>query len=216
MTAIAYFNAPADLEPRRVTGKYLEITKKSAKTHERKNRVRHDHLTEEEKKKVSFTLTMSSHYLEGFIDCLDELENLKVLGKEHDLLTVREKLLKALEFFYKEAMRGGEEMEMARVQQQKRIEATIKTLNQMDLNRLDKVIEFVNGLAQPQTVYFQTKGMNPHFCEVGMISFDEPNTIYYLNEPCKIDKNEATIIPEEFVYQKGDHLRVYKRFFKEG
>lgn len=216
MTAIEFFNAPKDLEYRPVTSKYLKIAQKTAKAEERKNRIRHKYLSEEEKKRALFLLTMSSHYLEGFTDCLDNLENLKVLGKEHDLLTVREKLLKALEFFYKEAMRGGEEMEMARVQQQKRIEATIKTLNQMDLNRLDKVIEFVNGLAQPQTIYFQTKDTNPNIAEIGVVLFDEQDTIYYENEDKKINKSEAVIIPEEFVYQKGDHFRVYKRFFKEG
>ena len=36
------------------------------------------------------------------------------------------------------------------------------------------------------TVYFQPKGINPKYCEVGMISETDPEYIWYLDEPCKI------------------------------
>lgn len=48
-----------------------------------------------------------------------------------------------------------------------------------------------------KTVYFQTKGMNPKYCEVGMISETDPDYIWYLDEPCKILINEVKIIPKE-------------------
>lgn len=48
-------------------------------------------------------------------------------------------------------------------------------------------------------VYFQTKGMNPKYCEAGMFLCEDEDYIYYLDEPCKIHKNEVVIIPSSRV-----------------
>lgn len=49
------------------------------------------------------------------------------------------------------------------------------------------------------TIYFQPPGINPKYCEVGMIHETDPNHIWYLDEPCKILISEVKIIPEENV-----------------
>ena len=49
------------------------------------------------------------------------------------------------------------------------------------------------------TVYFQPKGINPKYCEVGMISETDPEYIWYFDEPCKILISEVKIIPKENV-----------------
>lgn len=52
-------------------------------------------------------------------------------------------------------------------------------------------------------VYFQPQGINPKYCEVGMISETDPEYILYLHEPCKILISEVKIIPkEQVVYDK--------------
>ena len=45
-------------------------------------------------------------------------------------------------------------------------------------------------------IYFQPKGIDPKYCEVGIIVGDY---IHYLDEPCKILKSEVKIIPKENV-----------------
>lgn len=58
-----------------------------------------------------------------------------------------------------------------------------------------------------EIIYFQPKGINPKYCEVGMISKTDPNYIWYLDEPCKILLSEVKIIPPEAViYNKKTHL----------
>jgi len=59
-------------------------------------------------------------------------------------------------------------------------------------------------------VYFQPEGINPQFCEVGMISETDPEYIWYLDEPCKILISEVKIIPKENVVfdKKSRILRV--------
>jgi len=58
------------------------------------------------------------------------------------------------------------------------------------------------------TVYFQPKGINPKYCEVGTIIETDPEYISYLDEPCKILISEVKIIPKENVtYDKK--RRVY-------
>jgi len=49
------------------------------------------------------------------------------------------------------------------------------------------------------TIYFQPPGINPEFCEVGMISETDKDYIWYLHEPCKILISEVKIIPKENV-----------------
>lgn len=61
----------------------------------------------------------------------------------------------------------------------------------------DELINMVNK--EPQIVYFQPIGMNPIYCEVGMISKDNPDYIYYLYEPCKVLKSEVKIIDRDNV-----------------
>lgn len=60
------------------------------------------------------------------------------------------------------------------------------------------------------TVYFQTEEINPLFCEVGMIPENDPNYIWYLNEPCKILINEVKIIPEEDVIIQNKKYNLYR------
>jgi hypothetical protein len=61
------------------------------------------------------------------------------------------------------------------------------------------------------TVYFQTRGMNLKYCEVGMISETDPEYIWYLDEPCKILKSEVNIIKKEQVFfNKKERLYIVK------
>jgi hypothetical protein len=50
-----------------------------------------------------------------------------------------------------------------------------------------------------EPIYFQPPGMDPKYCEVGMIHETDPNYIWYLDEPCKILISEVKIIPKESV-----------------
>ncbi len=50
-----------------------------------------------------------------------------------------------------------------------------------------------------ETIYFQPPGINPEYCEAGMISETDPDYIWYLDEPCKILISEVKIIPKENV-----------------
>jgi len=57
------------------------------------------------------------------------------------------------------------------------------------------------------TIYFQPKGINPQYCEVGMISETDPEYIWYLDEPCKILISEVKIIDKEnVIYDKKSRL----------
>jgi hypothetical protein len=62
------------------------------------------------------------------------------------------------------------------------------------------------------TVYFQTKDINPQYCEIGMISETDPKYIWYLEEPCKILISEVKIIDKENVtYDKKSKLYCVKQ-----
>jgi hypothetical protein len=50
-----------------------------------------------------------------------------------------------------------------------------------------------------KTIYFQPKGINPKFCEAGIIHESDTKYIWYLNEPSKISINDVKIIPNENV-----------------
>lgn len=49
-------------------------------------------------------------------------------------------------------------------------------------------------------IYFQPKGINPQYCEAGMIHESDNEHIWYLNEPCKILISDVKIIPKENVF----------------
>ena len=51
-------------------------------------------------------------------------------------------------------------------------------------------------------VYFQPKGINPKYCEIGMIHESDPNYIWYLDEPCKILISEVKIIDKDKVIEQ--------------
>lgn len=54
-----------------------------------------------------------------------------------------------------------------------------------------------------EPIYFQPKGINPKYCEVGMIHKTDPEHIWYLDEPCKILISEVKLVPKEkVVYDK--------------
>lgn len=56
-------------------------------------------------------------------------------------------------------------------------------------------------------VYFQTKNINPKYCERWTITENDPKYIWYLDEPCKILINEVKIIDKENVtYDKRTGL----------
>jgi hypothetical protein len=62
------------------------------------------------------------------------------------------------------------------------------------------------------TVYFQTKGINPQYCEIGMIHESDPEHIWYLDEPCKILISEVKIIDKENVkFDKKSKLYFVKQ-----
>ena len=48
-------------------------------------------------------------------------------------------------------------------------------------------------------VYFQTKTINPKYCEIGTIPENDTEYIWYLDEPCKILISEVKIIDKENV-----------------
>lgn len=56
-------------------------------------------------------------------------------------------------------------------------------------------------------IYFQPKGINPLYCEVGIILDSDKEHIHYLEEPCKILISEVKIIDEKNVtYNKRNKL----------
>lgn len=59
-----------------------------------------------------------------------------------------------------------------------------------------------------EAVYFQPTGINPKYCEVGMIHESDPKYIWYLDEPCKILISEVKIIPSDQV-NKDYKRRIY-------
>jgi hypothetical protein len=50
-----------------------------------------------------------------------------------------------------------------------------------------------------KTIYFHPKGINPKFCEAGVIHESDSESIRYLSEPCKVSINDVKIIPNESV-----------------
>lgn len=60
-----------------------------------------------------------------------------------------------------------------------------------------------------ETVYFQPPGINPKYCEAGMIHESDPKHIWYLDEPCKILISDVKIIPREEV-DINHKKRIYK------
>lgn len=57
------------------------------------------------------------------------------------------------------------------------------------------------------TIYFQPPGMNPKYCEAGIILETDPNYIHYLDEPCKVLISEVKIIDKENVtFDKKNRL----------
>lgn len=57
------------------------------------------------------------------------------------------------------------------------------------------------------TIYFQPPGINPQYCEVGIISETDKDYIWFLEEPCKILISDVKIIPKEYViYNKKSGL----------
>lgn len=62
------------------------------------------------------------------------------------------------------------------------------------------------------TVYFQTKGINPQYCEIGVISETDLEYIWYLDEPCKILISEVKIIDKEnVIFDKKNKLYFLKQ-----
>lgn len=63
-----------------------------------------------------------------------------------------------------------------------------------------------------ETIYFQPPGINPEYCEAGMISETDPDYIWYLDEPCKISISEVKIIDKEnVVFDKKMRLYLVKQ-----
>ena len=62
------------------------------------------------------------------------------------------------------------------------------------------------------TIYFQPEGMNPNYCEVGMIMEDDKDYIHYLDEPCKILISEVKIIDKNnVIYNKKNREYIVKQ-----
>jgi len=63
-----------------------------------------------------------------------------------------------------------------------------------------------------ETVYFQPPGIDPKYCEVGIIHESDPEHIWYLDEPCKILISEVEIIPKENVsYDKKSNSHIIQQ-----
>ena len=59
--------------------------------------------------------------------------------------------------------------------------------------------------------YFQTKTMNPKYCEIGTIFEHDPEYIHHLDEPYKILISEVIIIDNENVtYDRKTGLCIVK------
>lgn len=69
MTAVNFFN-----NQKQPTNLYQKIKKKDEKMHERNNRYRVDHLSEDEEKHALYLLTMAGHYLEGKLTVIKFLQ----------------------------------------------------------------------------------------------------------------------------------------------
>jgi hypothetical protein len=66
------------------------------------------------------------------------------------------------------------------------------------------------------TIYFQPKGINPKYCEAGMVLKTDPNYIHYFDEPCKILISEVKVIPQEnVIYNKKSRLYKVKQEIKK-
>ena len=60
-----------------------------------------------------------------------------------------------------------------------------------------------------EVIYFQPYGINPKYCEVGMIHETDKDHIWYLDEPCKILISQVKIIPKEnVIVQKNGLLKL--------
>jgi len=59
-----------------------------------------------------------------------------------------------------------------------------------------------------EIVYFQPKGINPKYCEAGMLMESDPKYIYYMNEPCKVLISEVKIIPKESVIEEHGLIKL--------
>jgi hypothetical protein len=58
-----------------------------------------------------------------------------------------------------------------------------------------------------ETIYFQPLGINPKYCEAGILGINDEDYIWYLDEPCKILKSEVVIIQKENVkYDKKKRI----------
>ena len=143
MTAVEFFYNKNISKP---TPQYVKILKKDVKAEKRKNRFRADHLSKKDEKRVWHLLALSGHYLEGFIDCLDEMEALGILGKQHDLITARNKLLEGQKFFLNHAIEKGEEVFMARQEIQKAIEKLMNAILNMDIDDLSKFLNLAENI----------------------------------------------------------------------
>jgi hypothetical protein len=65
-----------------------------------------------------------------------------------------------------------------------------------------------------KSVFFQPHGIDPTFCEVGVIYHDEPEYVYHVSEPYKILVREVKIIPSEKVQRDNKPPYSY-RIIKE-
>jgi hypothetical protein len=62
-----------------------------------------------------------------------------------------------------------------------------------------------------ETIYFQPPGINPKYCEIGVILKSDPDYIGYLEEPCKILISAVKIIDKEnVIYDKKNRLYLIK------
>lgn len=63
-----------------------------------------------------------------------------------------------------------------------------------------------------KTIYFQPPGINPKYCEAGMILPSDPDYIHYYDEPCKILISEVKIIDKEnVIFDKKSRLYLVKK-----
>ncbi len=46
-------------------------------------------------------------------------------------------------------------------------------------------------------LYFQTPDIKPQYCEIGTYCDDDPDYIYYLDEPCKVLIDDVKIIDKK-------------------
>lgn len=145
-TATDYLKNGYIYDNRPITKAQLDYIRDEAKLHKRKQRVRTDHLNPKEYKKAVFITTILGHISELMVDCLDEMIDMKIIGKEHDFNIVRDKCIYLSNYFINFAIERGETEFMQRQNQHIKFEEFFKNIVNMDIEQLHALMNFAENI----------------------------------------------------------------------